>query len=643
MKLLPDIYMDSRFISLQDPFVVDGYIVTDIEVYGNNMSCSTFNGNFSFDLHSLWCRSVEILNRNYLCYLDSGCGYYIKYEDDNGRIVKPLNYIEYDSYTFCEWIKSRHSNLHSNNTTDRIDYISKIIDRLNAQNRIPSTCSSVHMDNGKLNRYLGVDEFGNTGGAGGIYSSLPSRMNPEPSLNITSAGSTGYRLPGDDRLHSNCYVVRETFNDVINRVATRYTTETESNRNSTYTTDHTTPAVNQQSCATNSNLSNIRVDEVTSGTMHFNDGSTMEVIHIRDNSRSNRSEKVKNYIHTYNYVPDKYMKHYMDNEDPATTLLLGVEIEVGGNDVEFDKSVKNDVIKNSIQIINGSDSDKEDLIYSTHDGTVQIELDTMPCSLEFHRQKMNYKELFKYLDSYGYKGHDCKDAGLHIHVNRDYLGKTKLQQQLVISKILYIIEKFNDEFCVVGRRNTYYSQFVGDRAKDDTALNLFSKYTKEGKRAALNLMHKDTIEFRMFKSTLKYETFMLTLEFVKDIIDFAKNTDIEEIEMITWGDLMQTFSDELQKYYNDRYNKMLDKDIDKKIDHLKKLIASKKNDIGKAKNYLAKALMNKELSKLQTELKKCETKRNKDNKKTVDDQTITDARGIWGFYDGLDLSTAYLR
>ena len=136
-----------------------------------------------------------------------------------------------------------------------------------------------------------------------------------------------------------------------------------------------------------------------------------------------------------------------------------------------------------------------------------------------------------------------------------------MQQDLVISKILYIIEKFNDNICVIGRRHTNYSQFVGDRCKADTAINLFTKYDNTGKKAALNLQHKDTIEFRMFKSTLKYETFLLTLEFVKDIIDFAKSVNIEEIEKITWNDLMRTFSKELQQYYVDRYNKMLKKTV----------------------------------------------------------------------------------
>lgn len=263
------------------------------------------------------------------------------------------------------------------------------------------------------------------------------------------------------------------------------------------------------------------------------------------------SYQTKNkYIHEYNYKP-QYIKHYMKDEDESS-LLLGAEIEVAGNNrTDLDK---NDVVKKCIQIMNGSDDDTENLIYSTSDSTVQIELDTMPCTLNYHKQ-LNYKELFKYLDELGYKGHDCENAGLHIHADRSYLGKSELKQQLVITKILYILEKFNDEICVIARRNNSYSQFVGKEEVNKTLYKLYSKYNNYGKRVALNLQHKDTIEFRCFRSTLKYETFILTLEFVKNIIDYAKVINIEDIELIQWSDLMNTFSDELKIYYNDRFEK----------------------------------------------------------------------------------------
>lgn len=260
------------------------------------------------------------------------------------------------------------------------------------------------------------------------------------------------------------------------------------------------------------------------------------------------------YIHAYNYIPPEYKKYYMPEEHPATTLLLGAEIEVAGNSSDV-AQYKDDHVKKCIQIMNGSDSDEENFIYSTSDSTVQIELDTMPCSLEYHKQKMNYEELFKYLDELGYKGHDCSSAGLHIHANRSYLGGTKLVQELTIAKILYILEKFNDEICLIARRDCVYSQFIGKKEMEDSAMDLYSKYNKGGKRVALNLTHKDTIEFRMFKSTLKYETFILTLEFVKSIIDYAKKVNIENIETMKWQDLMGCSSPAVQEYYKVRKEK----------------------------------------------------------------------------------------
>lgn len=255
------------------------------------------------------------------------------------------------------------------------------------------------------------------------------------------------------------------------------------------------------------------------------------------------------FIHAWNYKP-KYTTHTLPDE--SSPLLLGAEIEVDNNK---DESVSRDeIVKKCIQIMNGSDSVEEDLLYSTKDSSVQIELDTMPCSLEFHKT-MNYKEMFEYLSKAGYKGHDGRNAGLHIHASRSYLGDSVLKQQLVISKILYILEKFNDEICVLARRNKDFSAFAGNGKDEDTVVELYAKYKTKGKHVALNLQHKDTIEFRCFKSTLKPETFLLTLEFVQDIIDYAKKINIEDIELIKWEDIMEQFSDELRNYYEERRKK----------------------------------------------------------------------------------------
>ena len=341
--------------------------------------------------------------------------------------------------------------------------------------------------------------------------------------------------------------------------------------------------------------------------------------------RSFVSSRSKTYIHQFNYVP-KYIKHFMPGESEDTTLLLGAEIEVGGNNNISSDNDKNSTVKKCIQIMNGSDSDEENLIYSTHDSTVQIEFDTMPCSLEFHKNKMNYREMFEYLDKEGYKGHDCETAGLHIHANRSYLGKSRISQELVISKILYILEKFNDEICVIARRDNDYSEFAGEKQNEDSIVELYGKYKNKGKRAALNLQHKDTIEFRMFKSTLKYETFILTLEFVKDIIDYAKSVDIEEIELAKWSDLMNCFSSELRKYYEFRYQKKV-KDINgSTVKQIRKRISKLKSELKNSKNFFEKNKLQQEycyLKKEYKELNKKEKKLIKMKRRIVESETIS--------------------
>lgn len=279
--------------------------------------------------------------------------------------------------------------------------------------------------------------------------------------------------------------------------------------------------------------------------------SSQEVIKIKPE---------KKYIHEYNYKPE-YIKHYMPDE--YSSLLLGAEIEVdcGGESEEHAKKV--------LEIVCGINPDNvkealEDKMYCTHDGSLKagIEFDTMPCTLEYHKKEMKYKEMFEYLDKNGYKAHDTTTCGLHVHADRSYLGKSELVQQLTISKILYILEKFNNEICVIARRNNSYSKFVGKSEVNQSLDKLYGKYSSD-KHVALNLKHKDSIEFRCFKGTLKYETFILTLEFVKNIIDYAKSINIEEIELIQWNDLMNTFSEELKEYYNERLEKENNKSDDK--------------------------------------------------------------------------------
>ena len=308
--------------------------------------------------------------------------------------------------------------------------------------------------------------------------------------------------------------------------------------------------------------------------------------------QSNTNTFLTKYIHPHNYKPE-FIKH----TNLSSSLLLGIEIEVAGNEHE---PVRNGVVKKCIQIMNGSDSDEESIIYSTYDSTVQIELDTMPCSLEVHKT-LNYKEMFKYLLDCGYRGHDCKNAGMHIHVDRSYLGDTKFKQQLVISKIIYILEKFKEEICVIARKDSSYSEFIGNPG--DNPFELYHAYEKFGKRAAVNLQHDETIEFRCFRSTLKYETFILTLEFVQTIVDFAKAINIEEIESVSWQDLMRKFPESVQDYYTNRKQREEVRQKDPILKELKKQLKNLKSALSHAFNNMEKTRLRNEIEKVNKQIK----------------------------------------
>lgn len=280
-----------------------------------------------------------------------------------------------------------------------------------------------------------------------------------------------------------------------------------------------------------------------------NDPPRTTIDNVFVSGRSYRGQE-KTIIHMYNYTP-VYKKHYLEGEDEVTTLLLGAEIEVdcGGESSEHAKAV--------LKIMNGEDTwDSEDNIFCVHDGSLTekggftssgLEFPTQPGSLAWHKT-LPYEKMFEYLDKHGYKAHDTKTCGLHIHINRSFFGDKEAE---CIGKLMYIVEKFNDEFSAIGRRSCHYSKMLGYNG--EKCKELYQKgYTVRDKYNAINLLHQDTIEIRAFKGTLKYSTYINTLEFVEKLAQFVKTHTEEEVEKMNWAELYATFSKDLRKYYDER-------------------------------------------------------------------------------------------
>lgn len=250
-------------------------------------------------------------------------------------------------------------------------------------------------------------------------------------------------------------------------------------------------------------------------------------------SLSNHSSTI---IKSYNYVPKKFLLHHVNDEEK---LYLGVELEIDSGGENED---------NARYVCDVMNTNNEN-IYCKHDGSLinGFEIVSHPCTLDYHKT-LKYEEIFEWLVKQKYRSHDTSTCGMHVHINRDYFGVDKLTQDLCIGKLLYLCEKHWEMVELIARRtsNRYARRFLLE--ENETIIDLYAKSQSSDKYGAINLKHKDTIEMRIFKGTLNYNTFIRTLEFVSVFAKIAKDTDIYDIQFVTWDKIKNNFSNELNNY-----------------------------------------------------------------------------------------------
>ena len=74
-----------------------------------------------------------------------------------------------------------------------------------------------------------------------------------------------------------------------------------------------------------------------------------------------------------------------------------------------------------------------------------------------------------------------------------------------------------------------------------------------GRYTCVNLTNRDTIEFRMFRGTLKYNTLIATLQLVDRICDVAIYLSDDELKALSWTSFVSGCqAPELVRYLKER-------------------------------------------------------------------------------------------
>lgn len=261
----------------------------------------------------------------------------------------------------------------------------------------------------------------------------------------------------------------------------------------------------------------------------------------------------RRYVASYNcYKPHLLFYGRNGLEDfKNEALYLGTEIEMaGGGENNF----------NAAKIMDRwEELGYDNFVYITHDGSLRsqggdvdgFEMVTKPATLEFHKKiAEEYKNVFKLSTKMGYRAHNTSCCGLHVHINRGFFGN---REETAIMNMLYLFDKFWDKIQIFSRRDPYslgrYARRISLDWDDEAYFDHFNQNDEDhdGHYYSVNITNPGTIEVRVFKGTLNYNTYLLTLEFVANLAKVCR--DVRRIETVEFTDLL---SPEGLEYYNSR-------------------------------------------------------------------------------------------
>ena len=210
---------------------------------------------------------------------------------------------------------------------------------------------------------------------------------------------------------------------------------------------------------------------------------------------------------------------------------FGVELEIDGAG-EDDTSAQK-----VMEIANGNGLEN---LYCKHDGSLDdgFEMVTHPMTLEYHMKEMPWARILQEAIHLGYTSHQASTCGLHVLVNRNAFGETEEDQDEVIARILFFFESFWTELLKFSRRTPRqlerWAARYGYKDQPKELLDHAKKGYHGGRYTSVNLTNADTIEFRIFRGTLKYNTLIATLQLLDRICDVAICLTDDQVKAMSW-------------------------------------------------------------------------------------------------------------
>lgn len=279
------------------------------------------------------------------------------------------------------------------------------------------------------------------------------------------------------------------------------------------------------------------------------------IIH-RDDAYYETDESEEPYCYScyQRYCSNKSIHDYYYKPEP---IFYGKGNRFFGVELEVDNAGETD--ENAESVMHIANGNRSEHVYCKHDGSLEegFEIVTHPMTLNYHINEMPWQKTLTRLKNMSYLSHQAGTCGLHVHVNRDSLGETYEDQESCIARILFFVEKHWEELLKFSRRTNYqlerWAARYGYKDKPKDILDHAKGGANNGRYSCINLQNADTIEFRMFRGTLKYNTIIATLQLVNRVCDVAISLSDEEIKSLSWTSFVSGCNEpELIQYLKER-------------------------------------------------------------------------------------------
>jgi len=252
------------------------------------------------------------------------------------------------------------------------------------------------------------------------------------------------------------------------------------------------------------------------------------------------------YCHAcYENSNDRAIKSYSYRPEPifyGSGLFLGVELEVdeGG-----------ECSDNAETLLNIANAQGEKL-YIKHDGSIDygFELVTHPMDLKSHQTIMPWRDILSECVEMGYLSHQTSTCGLHIHCDRKAFGNEITVQEEVIARILFFVETHWNEMLRFSRRTeNQINRWARRYGLKGTPAETYkdAKDKRYGRYVCVNLENYDTVEIRIFRGTLRYETLMAAFQLVDEICHMAIGMNDADFQGMSWSDFVSKISGDKQE------------------------------------------------------------------------------------------------